>query len=285
MEWQSMMALGFLWTGRDYAQAGGWFHRARDLAERLADPTLRARSLNRLGNWLVNTERAQEGLEAHQEALQLFETRQNTQGMAETLDLLGVAYGFSGDPANAVKHFGRAVELFRTLGDSQSLVSSLAARALDSAPETTETTFSALRTRDVMTGAPVGQYDYFVANDEYGRNSYITLLTGIQILFGPTPYSMRLLNTLVLVVASLGVVLLAATVGLRVLRGVIASGHGELVGPVVAYMAVLAAMFACALATLNPLAGLGAGLFFCSDASSFVTGQVLTLDGGLTATQ
>lgn len=29
----------------------------------------------------------------------------------------------------------------------------------------------------------------------------------------------------------------------------------------------------------------GAMLFFCSDASSFVTGQILTLDGGLTATQ
>jgi len=29
----------------------------------------------------------------------------------------------------------------------------------------------------------------------------------------------------------------------------------------------------------------GAALFFCSDASSFVTGQILTLDGGLTATQ
>ena len=54
----------------------------------------------------------------------------------------------------------------------------------------------ALRTRDVMTGVPVTQYDYFVTNDEYGRNSYITLLTGIQVLFGPTPYSMRLLNTL-----------------------------------------------------------------------------------------
>jgi NAD(P)-dependent dehydrogenase (short-subunit alcohol dehydrogenase family) len=29
----------------------------------------------------------------------------------------------------------------------------------------------------------------------------------------------------------------------------------------------------------------GAALFFCSDASSFCTGQILTLDGGLTATQ
>ena len=148
LEWQSMMALGFLWTGRDYEQAGEWFRRAGDLAEKLADPTLRARSLNRLGNWLVNTGRTQEGLEAHQEAFHLFEAQQNTQGMAETLDLLGVAHGFSGDPANAVKHFGRAVELFRTLGDSQSLLSSLASRALDSAPETIETAFSALRTRD-----------------------------------------------------------------------------------------------------------------------------------------
>ncbi len=29
----------------------------------------------------------------------------------------------------------------------------------------------------------------------------------------------------------------------------------------------------------------GAILFFCSEAAGFVTGQVLTLDGGLTATQ
>lgn len=54
----------------------------------------------------------------------------------------------------------------------------------------------ALRTRDVLTGAPVSQYDYVVAYDDYGRNSYITILTGIQLLFGPTPYSMRLLNAL-----------------------------------------------------------------------------------------
>ena len=61
----------------------------------------------------------------------------------------------------------------------------------------------ALRTRDLVTGVPVGQYDYFVAGDEYGRTSYITLLTGIQVLFGPTPYSMRFLNTLLFLIAAI----------------------------------------------------------------------------------
>lgn len=61
----------------------------------------------------------------------------------------------------------------------------------------------ALRTRDVLTGVPVTQYDHVVASDEYGRNSYMTLLTGVQILFGPTPYSMRLLNTLLFTIAAI----------------------------------------------------------------------------------
>jgi uncharacterized membrane protein YhhN len=62
-----------------------------------------------------------------------------------------------------------------------------------------------------------------------------------------------------------GVVATARGLGTPVVRGVLRSGHGDLVGPVIAYMAVLAAMFTCAVATLNPLAALGAGLFFCSD--------------------
>ncbi|GAC1354027.1 MAG: hypothetical protein NVSMB38_31350 [Ktedonobacteraceae bacterium] len=149
MEWQSMIALGFLWTGHDYEQAGGWFRRACDLADHLTDPTLRARSLNRLGNWLQNTGQFQEALEAQQEALRLFEMRADGQGMADTLGELGMASFFMGDPARTVKDFfGRVIELFRTLGDRQSLYSVLAARAMDAAPETIETAYSALRTRD-----------------------------------------------------------------------------------------------------------------------------------------
>ncbi len=149
MEWQSIIALGFLWTGHDYEQAGGWFRQALALAEELADPTLRAPGLNRLGNWLQNTGRIQEALEAHQQALRLFEMRADRQGMADTLGELGMASFFMGDPARAVKDFfGRVIELFRALGDRQSLFSALAARAMDAAPETIETTFSALLTRD-----------------------------------------------------------------------------------------------------------------------------------------
>jgi DNA-binding CsgD family transcriptional regulator/tetratricopeptide (TPR) repeat protein len=149
MEWQSMLSLGFLWTGHDYERAGVWFRQALALAEKLSDPTLYARSLNRLGDWLQNTGRIQEALEAHQEALRLFEMQQNIQGMAETLEMLGMAYFFTGDPASGVKEFfGRSIELFRTLGDRQSLFSTLAGRAIDSAPETIETTFSALRAFD-----------------------------------------------------------------------------------------------------------------------------------------
>jgi DNA-binding CsgD family transcriptional regulator len=150
MEWQSMMAIGFLWTGRNYERAEVWFRQALALAEQLADPALRARSLNRLSNWRLNTGRIQEAQETLQEALHLLETQQNNQVMAETLEMLGMATFFMGDPATAVKvYFERAIELFRVLGDQQGLLSNLAAQALDSAPETIETTSSSLRTREV----------------------------------------------------------------------------------------------------------------------------------------
>ena len=61
----------------------------------------------------------------------------------------------------------------------------------------------ALRTRDVVLGTAASKYDYFVASDAYGRNSYISLLTVVQTLVGPTPYSMRLLNSVLFLAGAL----------------------------------------------------------------------------------
>jgi len=99
---------------------------------------MHAHSLNRLGNWLVNTGRAAEGLQAHQQALILFQIQQDRQGIAETLDLLGMAHGIYGDAINAVKHYGQAVEMFRTLGDHRGLMFSLSGRAIFASPAQAE---------------------------------------------------------------------------------------------------------------------------------------------------
>jgi hypothetical protein len=61
----------------------------------------------------------------------------------------------------------------------------------------------ALRVRDIVNGSPVSKYDFFVAYDEYGRNSYINIVSALQVIFGPTPYSLRLLNTLLFMAGAL----------------------------------------------------------------------------------
>jgi len=142
MEWQSLLDIGFLWVVRDYAQAGDWFRKSLVRAQVLADPKLRARSLNRVGNWLVNTGRAEEGLRAHQEALALFEMLHDTQGMAETFDLLGMANGIYGDTVKALEQYDRAISLLRDLNDQQGLISSLPSRVSYVSPYMAETTYS-----------------------------------------------------------------------------------------------------------------------------------------------
>ncbi len=143
MEWQSFLDLGFLWAGRDYTQSGQWFRRALELAETLADPTLHAHSLNRLGNWLVNIGRAEEGVRCHHEALSLFESQCDRQGIAETLDLIGLGYGICGDTIRAVEYLERAIALFRALDDHAHLISSLSMYAGFASPWGEATTYSA----------------------------------------------------------------------------------------------------------------------------------------------
>jgi hypothetical protein len=60
----------------------------------------------------------------------------------------------------------------------------------------------AIRGRDVLLGITGGKYDYFVVNDEYGRTSYVGFITALQVIFGPTPFSLRLLNAVLFVIGS-----------------------------------------------------------------------------------
>ena len=125
-EWQSAIYLGFLWVGRDYAQAETWFRQALNLSQALNDPALHARSLNRIGNWHLNVEQPHEALRYHQEALAIFQQLHDARGIAETLDLLGMASYLCGDLARGTAYCQQAITLFDELGNREGLTSSLA---------------------------------------------------------------------------------------------------------------------------------------------------------------
>jgi DNA-binding CsgD family transcriptional regulator len=134
LQWQSILDLSLLWSSRDYKRAGAYLKQAVNLAEQLGDTSLQAQSLNRQGNWLLNTGQIAEARTAHHEALALFEAQQNQPGIIETLDLLGMVYGLEGDPINAVLQYGRAIELARAVGNRSVLSSCLAMRAVFAGP-------------------------------------------------------------------------------------------------------------------------------------------------------
>jgi predicted ATPase/DNA-binding CsgD family transcriptional regulator len=145
LQWQVIMDLGFLWAGRDYERAGSFYREAARLAQQLEAPALHAHSLNRLGNWLVNTGRAAEGLEAHQKALEVFQELQDRTGMAETYDLLGVALNWTGNILAGTQHLERAIVLFRQLDDKKSLISTLSTASITACPVTQDTLFMVIR--------------------------------------------------------------------------------------------------------------------------------------------
>ena len=145
-EWQSLVDLGFLWAVRDYERTGTFFRRASELASAIGDPVRQARSLNRLGNWLANIGNVQEGIALHDEALAMFESANDVQARAETLDLLGMANGMLGDTSRAVECAGQAIELLRPLGASAVLCSSLASRVTYSSNAMNDVTYRIVRT-------------------------------------------------------------------------------------------------------------------------------------------
>ena len=128
-EWQSLLDLGMLWTGRDFKQAGDYLQRAQDLARGLGDPATLAYSLNRTGNWQMMTGRLLQGLDCHREALAIFQAANDRKGQAATLDLLGITSYLAGDMLSGAAYYAQAIPLFRELGDRPGLVSSLAVYA------------------------------------------------------------------------------------------------------------------------------------------------------------
>jgi DNA-binding CsgD family transcriptional regulator len=125
-EWEALLALGLLWSSRDYEQSGQFFSQALALARKLDDPAALAHSLNRVGNWRVNAEAPQGGERYHLEALALFRRLDDRRGLAETLDLLGMATSMAGDARRGVAYFQEAADAFRALNDRAGMVTPLA---------------------------------------------------------------------------------------------------------------------------------------------------------------
>jgi DNA-binding CsgD family transcriptional regulator/tetratricopeptide (TPR) repeat protein len=134
LEWQSILDLGVLWTGRDYKRAGAYFQQAVDFARDLGDTGLHARSLNQQATWLLNIGQITEALATNREALALFEAQNDQPGMIETLNLLGTVSIHDGDPVNAVLVYDRAINLLRAVGNRNVLCSCLTMRAACAAP-------------------------------------------------------------------------------------------------------------------------------------------------------
>jgi len=138
-EWQALLDLGFLWTGRDYARAEPYFHQALERARSIENPVPLAQSLNRLGNWHLNSDRPLEALHYHQEALAIFQEANDKRGLAETLDLLGITSYMYGDLEQSSTYYQQAVALLRELDLRSALVSSLPILMLCSGNYQTET--------------------------------------------------------------------------------------------------------------------------------------------------
>jgi DNA-binding CsgD family transcriptional regulator/tetratricopeptide (TPR) repeat protein len=123
--WQTLLDLGLLWASRDYERTGDYCRQALALARSMEDQAAVGHSLNRLGNWIMNSGQPFEALDYHQEALTLFEALDDRAGIAATLDLLAMTSNMCGDAAGTVTYYQRAIPILRQLNDRQTLASSL----------------------------------------------------------------------------------------------------------------------------------------------------------------
>jgi predicted ATPase/DNA-binding CsgD family transcriptional regulator len=130
LEWEALLGLGDLWTGRDYDRSGSYFQEALDLAREIDDPRAIARSLVQIGNWQVNTEQVEEAEQSLIAALSMFEELDDQAGIAEARDLLGVVADLSGDQRLMRERYEEAAELYRALDNRKGVASVQANNAM-----------------------------------------------------------------------------------------------------------------------------------------------------------
>ncbi|MBZ0291320.1 MAG: AAA family ATPase [Anaerolineae bacterium] len=124
--WQTLLALAMLWAARDYAPVKDYCERALHVAQQVGDAAKIAFSLNRLGNWYLNTGQSESALARYEEALSIFDAIDDLSGKAETFELLGMAASNMLQLKKAEIYLHRAIELQRKLDHRQTLISSLA---------------------------------------------------------------------------------------------------------------------------------------------------------------
>jgi DNA-binding CsgD family transcriptional regulator/tetratricopeptide (TPR) repeat protein len=162
-EWATLLDLGKLWASRDYAKAGAYFQDGLSLARKLENPSLHAHSLNCVGNWHLNINQPRDALNRHIEALHIFQTMNDRPGIAETLDLLGMASYIGGDLIGGTDYYKRAVALFREIDDRQGLASSLATLTMRGGTYQSSTVITA--SRDLVEAARDGEEALLIARD------------------------------------------------------------------------------------------------------------------------
>jgi DNA-binding CsgD family transcriptional regulator len=138
-EWQALVALGRLWTRRDYVRAGVFFERARATAGRIEEPLVQAESATAMGSWLLNIGRDAEAVSMHASVLPLLDAESHVRARAHALDRLGMANGLAGRLSACVDAYNGAAELWRGLDDPRALAASLQGRAVFGLPLFAET--------------------------------------------------------------------------------------------------------------------------------------------------
>jgi DNA-binding CsgD family transcriptional regulator len=129
--WASLVDLSLLWSSRDYALAGEYAERSLAAAREINDKRCIARSLDRVGNWHMNTGRIRQALAHQQMALEVLESVDDRRGVADTLNLLGMTSAFV-DPEQSAAYYTRAIPLSREFDNRQDLVTALVMRVLAS---------------------------------------------------------------------------------------------------------------------------------------------------------